>query len=242
MNREAKKLLKTRLRHAKIISTLINCQPFVRAVVLNGSLAKGNTGPNSDIDFLIITQSRRIYTARFFATLAAWFTGLKRSNKEHLSHAGKICLNYYMTENFLIIPHHRAPEMNRYCAENYSASILLAGDRQIFERFLAMNESWMRPYIKDQKLKISSSMANSQKDQNLNKSKNSNIISAFQFAMVLKRLTERVLLGRSGQKIENYLKRLQQARIMADPRGRTYPDLIHADDREMRFHPPKNNF
>lgn len=85
-------------------------------------------------------------------------------------------------------------------------------------------------------------MANSQKDQNLNKSKNSNIISAFQFAMVLKRLTERVLLGRSGQKIENYLKRLQQARIMADPRGRTYPDLIHADDREMRFHPPKNNF
>ena len=235
MTQEAKKLHKLRLRHAKFISTLLICQPFVRAVVLNGSLAKGTSTASSDIDLLIIVKSGRIFTSRFFSTFAVWLTGLKRGSGESSVSRGRFCLNYYLTDGFLIVPHHRGEEMNRYCAESYSASILLAGDRALFDKFLAMNTQWMSCYLSGK-----SEMRNS-KSETIFNIQNSRRISNTQYDIFeIKQLLESILSSKVGQRVENYLKRMQLKRIYSDPRTQTYPDLIHADDREMRFHPPKN--
>lgn len=220
MTPQAKKLFKTRLRHAKFISTLIIWQPFVRAVILNGSLTSQKVGPSSDIDLLIIAKSGRIFTARFFCLLAVWLTGLKRSSDEQRSHRGRVCLNYFLTDGFLIIPHHRSAEMNRYCAENYSSSILLSGDEAIFDKFLSMNEQWMNTYLADK-------IGKRARDKEGHRLK--------------PRAIEKYLSGQFGQKLENYLKKIQYSRIERDPRTKRYPDLIYVDDREMRFHPPKEN-
>lgn len=219
MTREAQKLVKIRLRHAKFISTLLACLPFVRAVVLNGSLAEGKSKAGSDIDLLIVARSGRIFTARFLSLLCVAATGLKRDSSPLADSRGKICLNYFLTDGFLIIPHHRGEEMNRYCAENYSKSLLLAGDREVFNKFMAMNAQWMGKYLRSQI---------------------SNLIEPKQLkSYKLRSWLEKLLSGKFGQQLENYLKSIQLHRIQNDPRTKSFPELIHADDREMRFHPPK---
>lgn len=241
MTQEAKNLYKLRLRHAKFISTLIIWQPFARAVILNGSLTGGRTKVGSDIDLLIIAKTGRIFTTRFMANLAVWLTGLKRGSRADSPHAGKICLNYFLTEGFLIVPHHRSEEMNRYCAENYSASVLLAGDWALFDKFLAMNALWMEKHIKKRvsprKDTVQTRLLSSRGGRGFDGQRGN--LSQQYSNITIKQGLENLLSGRFGQSVENYLKRIQLNRIYRDPRTKAFPDLIHADDREMRFHPPK---
>lgn len=227
-------LLKKRIRVAKIISTLLVGVPFVRCVVLNGSLAQGVSKKNSDIDFLVICKSGKIFTARFLSTFLVWLTALKRSSNESKYHGGKICLNYYLTDEYLIIPHNRKDDINRYCAENYSKSRFLAGDVELFEKFMKANDKWMKKYFQ----------ITSHKEQEINKSQTV-VIARSSLNMQLnnlriQQLFETLLSGNFGNRVESWLKRIQLDRINRDPRTKKYPDLIAANDKEMRFHPPKN--
>lgn len=223
MTPELKKLYKRRLREAKIIATLLAKLPFVRCVILNGSLAQSKIKSKSDIDLLIIAKSGRIFMARSLCLFVVWLSGKKRSSNEQKSHAGRFCLNYFLTSDFLIIPHNREKKINKYCAENYSQSVLLAGDEELFNKFMQKNWSWMKKYLGIQKLEF--------KSQNYNvKVKNNDKKRAF---------SEKMLGGKFGDNLEQWLKKIQLKRINCDPRTAKYPDLIMANDQEMRFHPPK---
>lgn len=217
-------LIKKRIRLAKVMSTLIFGVPFVRCVILNGSLAQGKSERKSDIDLLIICKSGRIFTARFLSTLLVWLTGFKRSSNESKYHGGKICLNYFLTDQFLIIPHNRGEEMDRYCAKNYSQSLLMAGDRMIFKKFVETNHSWMQKYVANQKIKADPKIM---------------MVSSNQ--PKAKFVFEKLLSGYFGHRIEMWFKRLQINRINNDPRTKKYPHLIVVNDNEMRFHPPKKS-
>lgn len=217
-------MTKKRIRVAKIISTLIFWVPFVRCVILNGSLAQGRSKKTSDIDLLIICKSGRIFTARFLSTILVWLTGLKRSSNESKYHGGRICLNYFLTDEFLIIPHNRGEEMDRYCAKNYSQSLLMAGDQIVFEKYIETNHGWMQKYVTA---------------QNIRPQTQKMMVSSNQPKAKL--VFERLLSGIFGQRIEMWLKGLQINRINNDPRIKKYPHLIVVNDNEMRFHPPKKS-
>lgn len=241
-------MIKKRFRVAKIISTLLFVMPFVRCVVLNGSLAQGKSNKNSDIDFLIICQSGRIFTARFLASSLVWLTGLKRSSSESKYHGGKICLNYYLTDEYLIIPHNRGDKMNKYCANNYSRSLLLAGDQLLFDKFMSLNMEWMEKYLISQKQKAKTKNQNTKivsqnqepKTNNLEIDRRDKQSMGF-CNLKLKDLFEKRLSGWCGNRLELYLKKIQLVRINRDPRTKKYPNLIVVNDNEMRFHPPKNS-
>ena len=55
-----------RLKLARRISGFIGQFPFVRGVMLSGSLSKGYMDPDSDIDYFIITKPGRLWVARTF--------------------------------------------------------------------------------------------------------------------------------------------------------------------------------
>ncbi len=216
-------ITKKRLRHAKIVSTLIDKMPFVKCVILNGSLASGESKITSDIDFLIICQRGRIFTVRFFSILATWITGLKRQSNENSNHSGLVCLNYFMTDDNLSIPNNRSYEVNKYCARNYSRSIILSGDKKIFANYLKKNIDWMKEYLNIEEIE--------EMRQKIN---------YYELCINKKtKLIENVMSKKWGDKFENIIKNIQIKRIKNDPRTYKYPQLIVINNKELRFHPPK---
>jgi hypothetical protein len=69
--------------------------PFLRGLLISGSLSKGTQDVDGDIDFLVLTTADRLWTARFFASL-----GLRLIPKHKRKH---YCLNYWLPENNLFI-------------------------------------------------------------------------------------------------------------------------------------------
>ena len=277
------KIYSHRLRNLRIIVRLLRFAPYVRCVILNGSMAEDfplchpdppaggegsqgfsseilrRTAPqndrkrwkmklSSDIDLLIIAKSGRIYTCRAAVLFWTALTGLKRSNNENKSHAGKFCFNYFLTEGFLTIPHDRGKEVDKYCAENYSKSILLWGDEKLFDKYMKINWKWMKHYLpqisnlksqnyisKTEKLRDCHCEESATRQSKFVYSRDSYIHSrsAMQYAI------EKLLSGNCGNRIENLFKTIQIARINKDPAVKKYPEYIVYTDRELRFHLPK---
>jgi hypothetical protein len=79
-------------------SKLISRFPFVRAVIISGSLSKGFMDEKSDIDFLIITEPGRLWVARTFLALY---------KKIFLFNSHKFfCVNYFLDLENLILTDH----------------------------------------------------------------------------------------------------------------------------------------
>lgn len=214
------KLIKSRLFKTRLIGRVVARLPFVRCVILNGSLASGGHQKSSDIDILIIAKNGRIFTARFLVNVLAMALGIKRSSDRNKLHAGKFCFNYFLTESFLKIPTGRGTEMDQYCAQNYSASQYIAGDKKLFDIFMRTNKELFKKYgFKYKKLKI------------LDK----------KHRLKIKNISlQRILELLFGDRFEGVVKRYQVRRIESDPRTKKYPDLIVFNDQELRFHPPKS--
>jgi hypothetical protein len=53
---------------------------------------------DSDIDLFIITKNNRIWTTRICFTLILTLLGQRKTTKKH---AGKFCLSFFITENYL---------------------------------------------------------------------------------------------------------------------------------------------
>jgi hypothetical protein len=77
--------------------------PGVVAVFLTGSLAVNNAQKKDDIDYLIITKSRRLWLTRLLLTLYLDLLALRRKPQETLTQ-DKLCLNLYLTTTSLTIP------------------------------------------------------------------------------------------------------------------------------------------
>lgn len=207
--------------------------PFLRCLILNGSLAQGVIKISSDIDLLIIAKTGRIFTTRFLVNCLTRLIGQKRPNDETKPHGGKFCLNYFLTENFLKIPLGRGREMDQYCAENYSKSILVAGDQRLFEKFMSLNSEL---FLLNQR----SSASRRIKDQNDNaKIKRFFPIKTLFLFILMKIIAEVILSTWVGDRVEEALRWYQVRRIELDPRTEKYPNLIVYSDKELRFHPPK---
>lgn len=227
-----KKLIWKRLNKTKLMGRFLQTIPFLRAVILNGSLAFGKSKESSDIDLLIIAKSKRIFTVRFFVNFIGIVSGQKRSKDEKKSHAGKFCFNYFLTDNYLKIPTGRGEEMDKYCAENYSKSMLVWGDEKLFNKFFETNQELFDLYS-----------CHSRPDRESGK------LSYYFVDTCLHRtdrrkaefnICEKILSGKFGDWLEQKFKQYQINKIESDPRTQKYPDLIIYNDHELRFHPPKN--
>ena len=56
------------IRRARLVAALLKRVPFVRAVFLTGSLSKGVAPPDSDVDFMIVTETGRLWICRLIIT------------------------------------------------------------------------------------------------------------------------------------------------------------------------------
>lgn len=85
-----------RMVKAERMSRLIGRFPFVRAVMLSGSISKGRIADDGDIDYFVITEPGRLWIAR---TLLIGFKKIFLLNSHR-----DFCVNYFVDTDHLAIP------------------------------------------------------------------------------------------------------------------------------------------
>jgi hypothetical protein len=106
--------------------------PFVRAVMISGSLSKGYMDKNSDLDFFIITAPGRLWIARTF--LVAYKRLFLLNSHKYF------CVNYFIDSDHLEIE-----EKNRFTATELATLIPLSG-LDHYENLIRIN-SWLLKFI-----------------------------------------------------------------------------------------------
>ncbi len=127
-NKRAEKKLKT----AKCFSNLIARFPYVRAVLVSGSLSKGYMDEEADIDFFVITKPNRLWISRFLLML---FKKIFLLNSKK-----NFCINYYITTDNLEIEN-----KNIYTAIELASLLPMYGS-DTYERLYTSNK-WIYNYV-----------------------------------------------------------------------------------------------
>ncbi|MEM7103584.1 MAG: nucleotidyltransferase domain-containing protein [Bacteroidota bacterium] len=108
---------------------LIGYFPFVRAVMISGSLSKHWMTEDGDVDFFIVTEKRRLWIAR---TLLVLFKKIFLLNSHKY-----FCVNY-----FVDVDHLEIEEKNRFTASEI-VTLLPVVNKPLYLEFLKANQ-WIR--------------------------------------------------------------------------------------------------
>lgn len=112
--------------------------PFVRGISLAGSQAFGLQRSTSDIDLLIITDSRFMWLARIFLSVYFQVLGVRRHGKKIIN---RFCLNHYIANTREV-----DAERNLYKAMEYTKLRPLVYP-QTTQQFQKANEKWIKVFF-----------------------------------------------------------------------------------------------
>jgi predicted nucleotidyltransferase len=116
----------------------LSCLPFIKGIFLSGSLVFGWSSQESDIDLLIVTEKKRIWTARFFLSGCLALFGMKRTKKRVKN---KLCLNHFISSENLQVTLY-----SLYNAETYARLVPLWLNERLLWKFIGAN-SWIKNYV-----------------------------------------------------------------------------------------------
>lgn len=130
--RNGEKLAGIFLKRAVKYSKLISKFPFVRAVLISGSLSKGYMDKHSDIDYFIVTEPKRLWLCR---TMLVLFKKIFLLNsRKHF------CVNYFIdTDNLQI------PDQNIFTATEL-VFVIPMYNSEVYRKFRSAN-NWTSHYF-----------------------------------------------------------------------------------------------
>ena len=204
--------LRARWQRSRKAARMIARLPFVRYVGVNGSLARGASNANSDIDLFIVIEEGHLWKTRLAITLLIHTHGLRRTNTKI---AGRICLNRFFTTEHLEITPHTLGNAREFCAQ-----VPLYDEGGYHARFAAAN-TWVWEFG----YRFSRVTSDELRVMNAGQS--------------VKESVERAFSYRFGQWLEELVKRPQYQRIARDPRTHDPNGLVVFTDRELTFNPPR---
>lgn len=140
-NEEAARFMFLAHRQAGLIQRF----PFIKAVMASGSLSKGYMDESCDLDFFIITQSKRLWIAR---TLLVIYKRLFLANSHKY-----FCVNYFIDESSLEIE-----EKNLYTATELITLIPLTG--MTYHKKLMESNQWVSNYLPNSGNELNNSAEN----------------------------------------------------------------------------------
>jgi hypothetical protein len=144
--RAGNELAKKSMEIAKRFSWLISKFPFVRAIMLSGSLSKNYMEATSDIDYFIISEPGRLWLTRGFLAL---FKRVFLLNSHKF-----FCTNYLIDSQSLEIE-----EKNIYTAIETTTLIPVYG-KELCEKFMSKNQ-WTRTHLPNMDLQRTAFIAES---------------------------------------------------------------------------------
>ncbi len=120
-----------RLQTARRVSAFISRFPFVRGIMLSGSISKGFMEKNSDIDYFIVTHPNRVWFSRLMLMV---FKKLFLFNSKKY-----FCINYFIDSENLEIN-----EKNIFTATEL-VTLLPTFGKDIYEQFVQKNV-WVKDF------------------------------------------------------------------------------------------------
>lgn len=216
----AEKKWKIALRAVKWLKLV----PYIRAVFASGSLALGNTTKESDLDFLVVTKSGRIWTSRFLAVVLLGLLGLRRKRHQKIA-PDKVCLNHFITDKSLYIP-----RKSIYTAQLYAGLVPIAEDQKLLSEFVEAN-SWVGEYMAGWPDCIIHSL------RITNYGLKNNPQSAIRNKSIIKLFLEKILDTKLGDWLEKILRKYQLHRIKNYHLTYKSGGRVKADDQSLEFHP-----
>jgi predicted nucleotidyltransferase len=124
-------LAEKRLKTARRVSGFISRFPFIRGILLSGSISKGFMEEDSDIDYFVITHPNRVWFSRLM---------LMVFKKLFLFNSKKIfCINYFVDSEKLEIE-----EKNIFTATEI-VTLLPTFGKEIYDEFYEKNY-WVKQY------------------------------------------------------------------------------------------------
>ena len=177
LRRKKEKCSRRMWRMARFITHIIKRFPFVSAVFISGSLSKNSSEEISDIDFMVVTKSGRLWVAR---TLLMLFKKIFLLNSYKY-----FCLNYFITEDNLEIPF-----KNVFTATEV-AYIKATFNTTLMSSFVMANK-WIKDYFPNYKF-LDPYLHSAGFKVNNRKS-------------LLQKLLEIAFAGSAGNKLDNYFK------------------------------------
>lgn len=142
-----KRLLRKRISSKKIeiakkAAKLISFIPFVKLVAVTGSLAMENATDESDIDLIIVTKHKTLWTTRLltYFLLSLFQISFRRSGDK--KQKDKLCLNMWLDERDL---YWNKNDRNLYTAHEIAQIMPLINKNSTYEKFMNDNK-WLLKY------------------------------------------------------------------------------------------------
>jgi hypothetical protein len=191
------------------ISKWLRFVPFVRMIGITGALAMKNAKTKSDLDLFIVLKHGKIWTGR---TLVTFFLHILKKRRHDKKIANRVCLNFFITDESLEVT-----TKDLFSASEYMFLFPLYG-RETYERFQIKNQ-WMKS------MKPSYALSEIMPLKTFGDS---------QMSKFIKIIGEIVL---SADWIENWLRRIEKKRIMANPKTHQEESMVYANDDALVFLP-----
>ncbi len=208
------KLADQRWKKISRITKLLQTIPYIRLIMVSGSLAMNNPRKESDIDLLIVTKAGRIWTCRALTTLFVHLLGQRRHGQLTKN---RFCLNHYITNQSLKIP---LPSL--YNAQTYAHLIpVWQAETGLYKKFQRTNQ-WLTEYLTF----YPQSRRGYLREVGTNRLFNS-----------IRKLRESILDTQIGDALEFILKKIQFRRIKKDPLTYQTGGRVVFDDNQLEFHP-----
>lgn len=216
------KLAQVKWRKLKKLARWLAFVPFLRMAAVTGSLTAYNTRSESDFDLLIVAKTGRLWLARSFVTTLTALLGVRRHG--HLT-KDRICLNCYLTEDSLEIKPQAKPRDFHSAQEYGRLTLLFETEAGIYQNFLISN-AWLEEYLN------SYPWPNQKTDKEIPINK---------IANRCRRLAEKLLSGKIGERLEKKLGAWQTSRI--NQKSETQPaDQIFVSQNCLMFHPQSKSY
>lgn len=214
---ERQKIAAERWKKVKKVLKFIQFVPFVKMIAVCNSLAIDNSKKDADIDFFIVARKKRIWLVRFMVTFAVWIIGEWR-HKDRVSE--KICLSFYVTEEFLNLSHLAIKPYDIYLANWIHQLRPVLFREKIYEEFILKNQ-WVGDYL-----------INFGKIENFYhpEFKQSRIL------VLVRKVLEKILDGWIGDTKEAIFRFFQKIKISHKIAPHEIPTAVVVSDKVLKFH------
>ena len=209
-----------KLKIAKKAAKKIMSIPFLRAIFVCNSVGARQADEDSDIDFFIVTDIKRVWIVRFFTNLILRLLGLRTYGKKNKN---KICLSFFVDTNHLDLAPLRATEQDIHFACWVQQMLPVYDPQNYYAQFLRAN-SWIKkfiPYMKTETVSASSyALPNSK------------------IGLVWKKIWEKMWHGAYGDAIEKQAKEIQWLKMKPaiKEKSRHNDNGVVISDAVLKFH------
>lgn len=136
------KISEQKIKEGERLVSLVRYLPWVKAMVVSGSIAVSNAKPKDDLDWLVITSDNSLWLVRPLLLILASFYGKRRDrNGDHRDNSW--CFNMFLTESSLAMPVNKKSIYTAY--EVCQARFLLA--KGSVEKDFLVSNSWVKGFL-----------------------------------------------------------------------------------------------